>query len=65
LGWQFYGNPVDSLKILKRFVKKQGIGETTMLTFTDFKSKRELQNLVLFAVKKNSPVKTLVEEWEK
>ena len=64
LGWQFYGDPVDSLKILKRFVKKQGFGETTMLTFTDFKSKRELQNLVLFAVKKNSPVKTLVEEWE-
>lgn len=65
LGWQFYGNPVDSLRVLRRFVKKQGIGETVMLTFTDFKSKRELKNLVFFAIKKNSPVETLVKEWEK
>lgn len=36
LGWQFYGDPAESVKVLKRFAGRYELGETTEVVFTDF-----------------------------
>lgn len=36
LGWQFWGDAPDSLKILKKYIKKNDVGDYASITFTDF-----------------------------
>jgi hypothetical protein len=43
LGWQFWGEPEKSLKTLKSYMKKNEIGNGTIITFTDFESGKNIE----------------------
>jgi hypothetical protein len=43
LGWQFWGDPDDALKILKKYIKKHEIGNGYVITFTDFETGKQIQ----------------------
>jgi hypothetical protein len=52
LGWQFWGEPEKSLKTLKSYIKKNDIGEGSIVTFTDFQSGRNVECNVRDVLKK-------------
>jgi hypothetical protein len=43
LGWQFWGDTEDALKTLKRYIKKNGVGDGAVITFTDFKTGKNIE----------------------
>lgn len=45
IGWQFYGDKEQSLKLLKKYMKKYEVGDYASITFTDFKSCEEIKDL--------------------
>jgi hypothetical protein len=36
LGWQFHGDPVGSLRILRRFIRRHDLGPLVLIRWTDF-----------------------------
>ena len=43
LGWQFWGNPQESLDILKKYIRKNGLGLGCIITFTDFSTGKNVE----------------------
>jgi hypothetical protein len=65
LGWEFAGDPEDALKVLRRYIKSKEIGNTTLITFTDFGMGVSLTERAFQFGKglHKSPVKDLIDRW--
>jgi hypothetical protein len=46
LGWQFWGDSAKSLAILKRYIKKNDVGEYVTVTFTNFEKGKTVTCLI-------------------
>jgi len=53
LGWQFWGEPEKSLKILKNYIKKNSVGDGAVVTFTDFESGKSIECNTRVILEKN------------
>ncbi len=42
LGWQFWGNATEAIQTLRRYINRQGLGDSYIVTLTDFKTKKNL-----------------------
>lgn len=40
LGWQFYGDPLEAVIELRRYIEKHEVGDLTIVTFTDFRQSK-------------------------
>lgn len=65
LGWEFAGDPEDALTVLRRYIKSQEIGNTTLITFTDFGMGVSITERAFQFGKglSKSPVKDLIDRW--
>ncbi len=65
LGWEFAGDPENALKVLRRYIKSQEIGNTTLITFTDFGMGVSITERAFQFGKglSKSPVKELIDRW--
>lgn len=43
LGWQFWGDAAGALQTLKRYIKKHGVGDGAIITFTDFETGKSIE----------------------
>lgn len=43
LGWQFWGDISGSLKTLKSYIKRHGVGDGAIVTFTDFETGKNIE----------------------
>lgn len=65
LGWEFAGDPESALKVLRRYIKSQEIGNNALITFTDFGMGVSITERAFQFGKglHKSPVKDLIDRW--
>lgn len=43
LGWEFHGDPASALAVLRRFIKRHGLGPAAVVNISDFASGRSVE----------------------